>query len=110
MARTRWRVCSRSDCPEPYRDATKSGKCPAHRSEHERQRGTATQRGYDSQHRATRAALLPRFIGLPCAICGDIMQAGDALDLDHTVPLMDDPASKGDRIVHAGCNRGRRTT
>jgi hypothetical protein len=34
------------------------------------------------------------------------MTAGQPLDLDHTVRLVDDPASTGDRIVHASCNRG----
>ena len=64
-------------------------------------------RGYGHAHRKRRAALLPGAIGQPCPLCGRTMEPGQALDLDHTVPLVDDPLSIGDRIVHARCNRGR---
>lgn len=36
------------------------------------------------------------------------MTPSQALDLDHSVTLRRDPTSRGDRIVHAGCNRARR--
>jgi hypothetical protein len=35
------------------------------------------------------------------------MEAGQRLELDHTVPLALNPASRGDRIVHERCNRRR---
>lgn len=104
----RTRVCSTPDCPVLYRDTTKSGKCPEHRSEADRMRGTPTARGYDSVHYRARAALLPAAIGTLCPLCGHIMQADDALDLDHTVPLIVDVTARGDRIIHASCNRRRR--
>lgn len=34
------------------------------------------------------------------------MVEGQALDLGHTIPLAVNPASRGDRIEHAACNRG----
>lgn len=104
----RTRVCATPDCPILFRDAGKSGKCPAHRTEQERQRGSRTQRGYGTEHQRTRALLLPAAIGIPCPLCGKVMTADQALDLDHTVPLIVDPASRGDRICHASCNRRRR--
>jgi hypothetical protein len=33
------------------------------------------------------------------------MLARQALDLDHSVRLVDNPFAMGDRIVHARCNR-----
>jgi hypothetical protein len=50
---------------------------------------------------------MPAAIGRPCPICGKPMLAGQALDLDHTVPLIVSPYATGDRMVHAKCNRGR---
>jgi hypothetical protein len=101
----RWVVCSTPDCGELHQG---SGRCPDCRREHEKERGTASQRGYGSKHRKTRSQLLPQSVGQQCALCGEIMQADQPLDLDHTVPLAVDAASKGDRIVHSSCNRGRR--
>jgi hypothetical protein len=34
------------------------------------------------------------------------MRHDQRLDLDHTIRLIDNPSSIGDRIVHAVCNRG----
>lgn len=85
-------------------------RCPTCASIHHRQRdaarGSARERGYDSQHDATRARLLPLAYGTPCPRCGAPMLAGQALDLGHTVGLRVDPTSRGDRIEHAACNRG----
>jgi hypothetical protein len=91
------------------RDLQQSADAPTAGTKHEKERGTASQRGYGSKHRKTRTQLLPQSVGQQCALCGEIMQADQPLDLDHTVPLAVDAASKGDRIVHASCNRGRRT-
>lgn len=104
----RWRVCSVPGCPAQYRDATRNGRCPAHRAAQERDRGTSAQRGYGAAHRRRRAELLPLALGLPCPLCGAVMTAADALDLDHSTPLALDPGAVGDRIVHARCNRARR--
>jgi hypothetical protein len=66
---------------------------------------TTTERGYGWQHQQRRKALLATAIGTPCPLCGDVMLTYQALDLDHSVRLVDDPAAIGDRIVHARCNR-----
>jgi hypothetical protein len=68
---------------------------------------TTTQRGYGTRHQRDRVFLLANSVGLPCPLCGETMQADQPLDLDHSTPLIDDPFSSGDRIVHARCNRGR---
>jgi hypothetical protein len=68
---------------------------------------TTTQRGYGHAHRQRRAALLAAAYGQRCPLCGERMQQGQPLDLDHSVPLIDNPSSTGDRITHAACNRGR---
>jgi hypothetical protein len=54
--------------------------------------------------------MLGNAIGTPCPLCGQPMLSSQPLDLDHTLPLMDNPYSVGDRIVHATCNRGRART
>lgn len=68
-------------------------------------RGSARQRGYDSDHEATRDRLLPLAYGKPCPRCGRLMLRGQALDLGHSVARSRDPAARGDRIEHALCNR-----
>jgi hypothetical protein len=82
-----------------------AGEWKRHREMH---RPTAAARGYDNEHRRRRRALLPHAYGTACALCGLAMLPGQALDLDHTTPLAHDRSSKGDRIVHAACNRARR--
>lgn len=100
------RPCATTGCSETA--SGRSSRCTAHTSEREWQRGSATARGYGMEHKRTRAELLPTAIGTPCPLCGHIMQADDALDLDHTTPLARDRTARGDRICHASCNRGRR--
>lgn len=60
---------------------------------------------YGWPHRRRRAALLPRAYGTDCPMCGRTMAAGQALDLDHSTPLVLGGQGVGDRIVHASCNR-----
>lgn len=60
---------------------------------------------YDYDHQKRREALLPLAYNTPCALCRELMLRGQELDLDHSTPLMVDRRSKGDRIVHASCNR-----
>lgn len=62
----------------------------------------ASQYGYD--HKKQRAKLLPRAYGKPCPMCGRVMLKTQALDLDHSLPLILG-GTVGDRIVHAICNR-----
>jgi hypothetical protein len=54
---------------------------------------------YGRQHQRIRAALLPLAYGTPCHFCGELMQPGQELHLDHTA---DGTAYRG--MVHAACN------
>lgn len=65
MARRRaLTVCSTPGCPT----LTDSGRCPDHRAEAERRRGTARQRGYGRQHETVfRAVVLRR--DPVCVLC-----------------------------------------
>jgi 5-methylcytosine-specific restriction endonuclease McrA len=71
-------------------------------------KASSDKRGYGKAHRAMRARLLPMAYGTLCPLrCGYLMLPGQALELDHSVPLALNPNSVGDRIVHASCNRKR---
>lgn len=59
---------------------------------------------YDYEHEQTRKRLLPEAYGKACPMCGEVMLKGQDLHLDHSVPLAEDPNSRGDRIVHQKCN------
>lgn len=99
------RVCAVPGCPV----LTAKGKrrCTKHEREADRARGTRHERGYDSQHVATREALLPLAYGTLCPLCNETMHQGQALHLDHSTPLAVDSTSRGDRITHAACNLTR---
>jgi 5-methylcytosine-specific restriction endonuclease McrA len=60
---------------------------------------------YGKEHRKVRKAKLPYAIGETCAYCGRVMRDGEALDLDHSLPLALGGSGAGDRMVHASCNR-----
>jgi 5-methylcytosine-specific restriction endonuclease McrA len=92
------RVCAQPGCPALV-DRGHS-RCP----EHEPFRGTTSERGYGGDHQRRRDILLPAAYGALCPLCGEVMLPGQALALDHTVPLAEDRSSVGDRIVHASCN------
>lgn len=63
--RSGWRVCTVPGCPE----FTQDGRCPEHRREAERRRGTARQRGYGRDHEQRfRPGVLAR--DPMCALCG----------------------------------------
>ena len=79
--------------------------CPVCKLEKRRLRGTTTSRGLGWEHQKRRAAGLPFAYGRLCALCGEVMLEGQPLDLDHSTPRAHDPASVGDRFVHASCNR-----
>ena len=71
-------ACTEPGCPE----VTHGGRCPAHRRAYERQRGTATQRGYGQQWRERRALILERD-----PICRDESGCGEpSMDVDHITP------------------------
>jgi hypothetical protein len=59
---------------------------------------------YGWRHQQRRAALLPYAYGRPCPFCHETMYQGQALDLDHSVPVSRG-GTAGDRIAHASCNR-----
>lgn len=69
-----------------------------------------TSRTYSTAQRKTRAALLPYAYGTACPICGRPMLRGQALDLDHSVPVAYGNTGAGDRITHASCNRSAGAT
>lgn len=60
---------------------------------------------YDYEHQKRREELLPKAWNTPCPMCNKLMVRGQELDLDHTVAKVIDRRSRGDRIVHASCNR-----
>lgn len=99
-------VCRRCDMPidpESRRNRYCSGEC-ARKARYARGSGSApkgstSDRGYDSEHQKLRAALLPSAYETPCPLCGEVMEEGQRLHLDHT----EDRASyRG--ITHARCN------
>ena len=101
------RVCAEPGCPT----LTTGRRCTTHQAEVEVARGTRQQRGYDAEHMATRAQLLPLAYGTLCPLggprCVGYMYPHHELHLDHTIPLAIDSTSRGDRIVCAPCNLWR---
>jgi hypothetical protein len=93
---TRIRVCARPGCPH----LTATRYCAAHTT-----LATTTSRGLGADHQRRRAQLIPAAISTRCPLCGELMQPGEPLDLDHSTPRALDSSSVGDRIVHASCNR-----
>ncbi len=69
-------------------------------------RPSTSQRGLGHVHQQRRKQLLPLAYGTRCALCGAMMQRGDDLDLDHSMPRSRG-GTVGDRIVHSSCNRSR---
>lgn len=95
-----------------HRLATREdGLCDEHRTEYEAKRGTASQRGYDARHRRWAAINRRKAVGTLCPLCGQPMlssdlreRGGEGLEAEHSTPLVNDPTSRADRIVHARCN------
>lgn len=96
------RTCCVVGCPALIPAGIRGGRCPEHRAQARRARGNIP--AYH-QHRRIRARILAHAYGRACPMCGRPMHPGDDLDLDHTTPLALDARSRGDRIVHASCNR-----
>ncbi len=97
-------VCAQPGCPR----LTTTRRCDEHTRQTDRARGTRPQRGYGTEHDATRARLLPAAYGQPCPVCQQPMLPGQRLDAGHSEDLRDNPEAKADRIEHASCNRGWR--
>ena len=89
------RVCRRC----PY-SAVRAGLCAEHAAEAERARGSSTARGYGADHQRRRAAMIPHALGTACPVCHLLLLPGQPLALAHTTPLVQDPTSVGDAIVH----------
>lgn len=75
------RVCAEPGCPT----LTTGRRCPACSAQHERDRGTHTQRGYDSVHERERARWkqILDIKAWPCARCTRPIEPGQAWDLGH---------------------------
>ncbi len=101
--------------------AVRDGRCAVHAEEHERQRGTAAQRGYDARHQRARVRMLRQRTAawragaasplLVCPRCerpipppesgSPLAVADDALHADHFGTR---PPAEPDRLAHADCN------
>lgn len=85
------------------------GRCPACAREWERLRGTSTERGYGTAHRALRARWAPIVAagGVTCRRpgCGQPIQPDEPWDLGHTESrALNEPSAP----EHRDCNRGHR--
>ncbi|WP_395705136.1 hypothetical protein [Rhodococcus ruber] len=78
-------------------------RCPQHRRDAERRRGTSTQRGYGRDHRNMREAWRPMVEAgtVRCARCGRPIRPGQPWDLGHD----DHDRSRYRGPEHQGCNR-----
>ena len=79
------RVCRKPGCPEIIDAAAYKGLCDVHRKEHDRSRGTRTERGYDAAHDAEResyAKLIRAGITVRCVTCQALL--GLDFHLGHT--------------------------
>ena len=75
------RVCPAPGCPTVITDG--HTRCPAHRAEHERARGTRQARGYGATHQSIRTSIA---LALPtgtvrCVTCGAVLD--ETFDLGH---------------------------
>jgi hypothetical protein len=81
----RWRVCSLPGCPTQFQDRTKSGRCPAHRTEFEQQRGSSTARGYGQEHRTAGNAAIEG--ATHCTNCGQPFTANNPAQRGHKIAI-----------------------
>lgn len=93
------RVCPQAGCPELI-EASET-RCMQHRREHDKARGTKSERGYGADFRAARrdAAVLVRSGRATCWRCGDAVLPDADWHLDHT----DDRTGIGGPS-HSHCN------
>lgn len=87
MARHRSRsVCIEEDCLEPAEDR---GRCLEHQREHDRQRGTKQERGYDATYYRLRPIVLNTHVrkhGWVCPGYGRPRHRSKRLTVDHITP------------------------
>ena len=93
------KVCTEPGCPELVEAGARGGRCLDHRRQVERERGSATARGYDYTHTQLSKRMRAEAVGMTCHLCGDRMAADQDLALDHTV---DRSGYRG--VVHLSCN------
>ena len=93
------RPCLDPGCP----DLTHRTRRAAHEREHQRNRGTPTQRGYGRAYQKARQQLLAS--ATVCAWCGYGPRDGDPLTADHLVPLAHGGGYEGNLVAaHRSCN------
>lgn len=94
----RLRVCAEPGCPETQAER----RCPAHRRDTERARGTRQQRGYDATHDRLRRSWAPKVerCEVKCARCDQLILPGQTWHLDH----------KNDRTGYLGPSHERCNT
>lgn len=96
------KVCSIHGCPILFKSTT-STRCPKHRQQYERARGSRQQRGYDTNHDQLRQQWAPkvRTGRVACARCRERITPDEPWDLGHD----DDDRAKYSGPEHRKCNR-----
>ncbi|MDF9718095.1 endonuclease domain-containing protein [Nocardioides sp. ChNu-99] len=93
------RNCAQAGCPALVEAGVRDGRCLDHRRQVDRERGSATARGYGYTHTQLSKRMRAEAIGMTCHFCKEVMVAGQDLALDHT------PDRAGYRgVVHLSCN------
>lgn len=104
--RLRWTVCSEPDCAVIHQG---SGRCPDCRRAQEKQRGTASQRGYGSAHRrAGDAAIAGK---TRCEHCDQPFTPDNPAQRGHRVAIREGGTPADGYVAHCRrCNLGWATT
>lgn len=96
-----WKLCAR--CPEPVPPGVRH--CDDCAIEHERRRGTPTERGYGPEHKRLRREWAPLVeageVNCFRATCGEPIEPGTPWDLGHE----DNDRTKWTGPEHQACNR-----
>ena len=94
-----------------YRGGKRRTLCDASTKRREqraaRRRQTPRDRGYNKAHVAERKRKLPAAYGQICKLCHRVMVEGEAVELDHILPVRLHGPGGPTRIVHARCNSKR---
>lgn len=93
-------VCSIVNCPI----ISDRAKCPKHRAEDRRQRGTTTAMGLGWDHQQRRAELIRAALNSRCPDCGAWMNDPTQMVADHSTPRSIDRTSKADRVHCRPCS------
>ena len=96
------RLCVVAGCPTLFKGS--DTRCPEHRQQRERARGTRQERGYDAGHDRLRAEWEPRVATgtVVCWRCGRLIKPGTPWDLGHDD--VDRTRYRGPEHAHE-CNR-----